>query len=89
MFKFEGPEDALRLCKPTLVMIHGFGGSACLMYPIYKDLVKHFRVVAIDMLGYGASSRVKIKPEILTSPHATDNYQVSWLSAWLNQMSLS
>ena len=41
------------------------------------------------MLGYGASSRVSIKEEILSSPTATDNYQISWLSAWLNQMSLN
>jgi len=41
------------------------------------------------MLGYGASSRVEIKDEILTSPSATDNYQLSWLSAWMNQMSLN
>ena len=27
--------------------------------------------------------------EILASPAATDNYQISWLSMWLNQMSLS
>ena len=73
IFSFEDEEDEAR-CKPTLVCIHGFGGSACLMYPIYKELVKHFRVVAIDMLGYGASSRVVIAPAILASPAATDNY---------------
>ena len=75
-------------CKPTLVCMHGFGASACLMYPIYKELMKHFRIVAFDMLGYGASSRVEIAPAILESPSATDNYQTSWLSAWLNEMSL-
>ena len=53
-------------------MIHGFGGSAVLMYSIYKQLVEHYRIVAIDMLGYGASSRVTIKDEILCSPTATD-----------------
>ena len=53
-------------------------------YPMFKELVAHFRVVAIDMLGYGASSRVEIAKAILASPTATDNYQVSWLSAWLN-----
>lgn len=59
------------------------------MYPIYKELVKHFRVVALDMLGYGASTRVTIAPAILASAAATDNYQVSWLSSWLNQCSLN
>ena len=54
------------------------------MYPMYKGLIEHYRIVAIDMLGFGASSRVTIKEEILTSPSATDSYQLSWLSAWLN-----
>ena len=47
-------EESERRCKPTLLAIHGFGGSACLMYPMYKGLVEHYRIVAIDMLGYGA-----------------------------------
>lgn len=70
-------------------MVHGFGGSACLYYPIYKKLLEHFRIVAIDMLGFGASSRVRIREEVLCSPSATDTYQLSWLQAWLNQMSLN
>ena len=88
IFKLDD-EEANRRCKPTLLVIHGFGGSACLMYPMYKGLVEHYRIVAIDMLGYGASSRVVIKDEVLCSPSATDSYQLSWLSAWLNQMSLN
>ncbi len=73
IFNFDDDEES-KDCKPTLVCIHGFGGSAVLMYPIYKELVQHYRVVAIDMLGYGASSRVTIKEEVLCSPSATDNY---------------
>jgi len=73
IFSFDDPEDEAR-CKPTLICMHGFGASACLMYPIFKELVKHFRVVALDMLGYGASSRVEIAPANLASPAAADNY---------------
>ena len=29
-------DEALNTSKPTLLMIHGFGGSACLFYPILK-----------------------------------------------------
>ena len=46
------------------------------MYSILKQLLEHFRIVAIDMLGYGASSRVHIKEELLSSPSATDNYNI-------------
>lgn len=65
-------DEAEREAKPTLLVIHGFGGCACLLYPIYKQLVEHYRVVAIDMLGFGASSRVIIKEEVLCSPAAAD-----------------
>lgn len=65
-------------------MIHGFGGSAPLAYPIYKQLLDHFRIVAIDMLGFGSSTRVEIKEEILSFPSATDTYNVNWLTTWLN-----
>ena len=41
------------------------------------------------MLGFGASTRVTIKDSVLSSPAATENYHVSWLQAWLNQMSLN
>ena len=74
VFKFSDNEEENAYVKPTLLMIHGFAGSACAMYPVYKKLVEHFRIVAIDMLGFGASSRVRIREEILSSPAATDNY---------------
>ena len=88
IFKFYS-EEAEKSCKPTLLMIHGFGGSACAFYMIFKQLLEHFRIVAIDMLGFGASTRVTIKDSVLSSPAATENYHVSWLQAWLNQMSLN
>ena len=80
MFKISNEQT----CKPTLLVIHGFGGSACLLYPIYKQLLEHYRVVAIDMLGFGASSRIAINESILSSPTATENYLISWLQGWLN-----
>ena len=80
MFKISNEQ----ICKPTLLVIHGFGGSACLLYPIYKQLLEHYRVVTIDMLGFGASSRIAINESILSSPTATENYLISWLQGWLN-----
>ena len=88
IFKFNTGEDEQN-CKPTLLMIHGFGGSAVLMYPVYRYLLEHFRIVAIDMLGFGASSRVTLSEAVLNSASACENYHVSWLSRWLNQMSLN
>ena len=36
VFQFGFDEEKDKNCKPTLMMIHGFAGSACLMYPIFK-----------------------------------------------------
>ena len=38
IFNFDD-DEASKNCKPTLLSIHGFGGSAVLLYPIYKELV--------------------------------------------------
>ena len=73
IFKIED-EETERRCKPTLVMIHGFGAAACVMYPVFKPLIEHFRIVTFDMLGFGASSRVAMREEILSSQSACDNY---------------
>ena len=60
--------------KPTLVMVHGFAQSACSMYTLYEPLMKHYRIVTIDMLGYGNSSRVKLSKEVYNSAEAIDDY---------------
>ena len=56
-------EESVQNCKPTLLMLHGFGCNACYTYQVYKGLIEHFRVISIDMLGYGSSSRVHIDDE--------------------------
>lgn len=43
--------------KPTLVLVHGYGGSASLFYKVMKDLALHFYVVMFDIIGMGSSSR--------------------------------
>ena len=62
IFQFDDDESE-EICKPTLVMLHGFGCNACYTYQLYKGLVEDFRVISIDMLGYGSSSRVHIDDE--------------------------
>ncbi|XP_059637140.1 probable 1-acylglycerol-3-phosphate O-acyltransferase [Cornus florida] len=49
---FESKEDS-----PTLVMIHGYGASQGFFFRNFDALAKHFRVIAIDQLGWGGSSR--------------------------------
>ena len=50
--------DAISL-KPTLVLIHGFAGSGVTMYPIFRALMEHYRLILIDQVGFGGSTRIK------------------------------
>ncbi|XP_031120022.1 probable 1-acylglycerol-3-phosphate O-acyltransferase [Ipomoea triloba] len=43
--------------SPTLVMVHGYGASQGFFFRNFDYLAKHFRVIAIDQLGWGGSSR--------------------------------
>lgn len=43
--------------NPKLVLVHGYGGSGALMYRLFKLLMPHFYVIAIDLIGMGSSSR--------------------------------
>ncbi|CAH9141676.1 unnamed protein product [Cuscuta epithymum] len=43
--------------SPTLVMVHGYGASQGFFFRNFEFLAKHFRVIAIDQLGWGGSSR--------------------------------
>ena len=42
---------------PTLVMVHGRGSAAALWYPILPQLAPHRHIIAVDMRGWGLSSR--------------------------------
>lgn len=42
---------------PTLVMLHGRGSAAALYFPILPLLAPHRHIIAIDMRGWGLSSR--------------------------------
>jgi 2-succinyl-6-hydroxy-2,4-cyclohexadiene-1-carboxylate synthase len=41
---------------PPLVLLHGFTGSAASWVPFGRDLARDHRVIAIDIIGHGASS---------------------------------
>ncbi|CAD6218498.1 unnamed protein product [Miscanthus lutarioriparius] len=49
---FDGKENA-----PTLVMVHGYAASQGFFFRNFDALASRFRVIAIDQLGWGASSR--------------------------------
>ncbi|KAL2458028.1 1-acylglycerol-3-phosphate O-acyltransferase [Forsythia ovata] len=43
--------------SPTLVMVHGYGASQGFFFRNFDALAQHFKVIAIDQLGWGGSSR--------------------------------
>ncbi|KAL6527452.1 hypothetical protein OROGR_016542 [Orobanche gracilis] len=43
--------------SPTLVMVHGYGASQGFFFRNFDALAKHFKVIAVDQLGWGGSSR--------------------------------
>ncbi|KAL7244889.1 hypothetical protein ACSBR2_000267 [Camellia fascicularis] len=43
--------------SPTLVMVHGYAASQGFFFRNFDALAKHFRVIAVDQLGWGGSSR--------------------------------
>ncbi|KAF3446741.1 hypothetical protein FNV43_RR11921 [Rhamnella rubrinervis] len=51
-FTFNSTDDS-----PTLVMVHGYGASQGFFFRNFDALASRFRVIAIDQLGWGGSSR--------------------------------
>jgi abhydrolase domain-containing protein 5 len=49
---FDSKEDS-----PTLVMVHGYGASQGFFFRNFDALASRFRIIAIDQLGWGGSSR--------------------------------
>eukprot|EP00742_Colponemidia_sp_Colp-10_P010830 GILJ01011944.1.p1 GENE.GILJ01011944.1~~GILJ01011944.1.p1 ORF type:complete len:373 (+),score=22.58 GILJ01011944.1:84-1121(+) len=71
--------------KPTLVIIHGWGAGIGLFCKNFDGLSEHFNVYAIDLLGWGRSSRPRFDTE--TGIHA-QSWWVDSLEAWRVAMGL-
>ena len=75
--------------KPVLVLVHGYGGSGALFYNIIKKLTKHFKLILIDLIGMGGSSRpANFDADKMTAQQATD-YMVDHIEAWRAEMNLT
>ena len=42
---------------PPLILLHGFLYSTFMWEPVMAELAKHFRVIAVDLMGWGYSAR--------------------------------
>ncbi|XP_078440141.1 alpha/beta-Hydrolases superfamily protein [Wolffia australiana] len=72
--------------SPTLVMVHGYGASQGFFFRNFDALARHFKVVAIDQLGWGGSSR----PDFTcTSTEETEAWFIDSFEEWRKAKKLS
>ncbi|KAM6959164.1 1-acylglycerol-3-phosphate O-acyltransferase ABHD5-like [Aplochiton taeniatus] len=69
---------------PPLVMLHGFGGGVGLWAQNLDSLSSHGPVYALDLLGFGRSSR----PQFATDPQSAEEQFLSSLEEWRERVGL-
>jgi len=65
--------------KEDLVLLHGYGGSSLLYYPMLKDLATKFRVFCLDFAGMGLSTKEHFDCK---STEETIDYFVETIEKW-------
>lgn len=78
---FDSKEDS-----PTLIMVHGYGASQGFFFRNFDALASRFRVIAIDKLGCGGSSR----PDFMCkSTEETEAWFIDSFEEWRKAKNLS
>ena len=75
--------------KQTLVLVHGYAGSGALFYKMFKELTQHFRLIVIDIIGMGSSSRPTNYDRKTITPQESVDYFVDYLEKWRKVMRLT
>lgn len=71
---------------PPLVMLHGHGGGVGNWFSNYDALAEHFRIYAIDWLGWGRSDRPDFKGK---TPNSALDWWLNSLEGWRKKMELT
>eukprot|EP00262_Sarcandra_glabra_P010868 TRINITY_DN2641_c0_g1_i1.p1 TRINITY_DN2641_c0_g1~~TRINITY_DN2641_c0_g1_i1.p1 ORF type:complete len:416 (-),score=47.05 TRINITY_DN2641_c0_g1_i1:104-1270(-) len=71
---------------PTLVMVHGYGASQGFFFRNFDALASHFRIIAIDQLGWGGSSRPDFTCK---STEETEAWFINSFEEWRKAKNLS
>ncbi|KFK29071.1 hypothetical protein AALP_AA7G084800 [Arabis alpina] len=71
---------------PTLVMVHGYGASQGFFFRNFDALASRFRVIAIDQLGWGGSSRPDFTCK---STEETEAWFIDSFEEWRKSKNLS
>ncbi|XWS24445.1 hypothetical protein CRYUN_Cryun28dG0102900 [Craigia yunnanensis] len=72
--------------SPTLVMVHGYGASQGFFFKNFDYLANRFKVIAIDQLGWGGSSRPDFTYK---STEETEAWFVDSFEEWRKAKNLS
>nr|XP_011459529.1 PREDICTED: 1-acylglycerol-3-phosphate O-acyltransferase-like [Fragaria vesca subsp. vesca] len=72
--------------SPTIVMVHGYGCSQGFFFRNFDALASRFRVIAIDQLGWGGSSRPDFTCK---STEETEAWFIDSLEEWRKAKNLS
>ncbi|XP_039041872.1 1-acylglycerol-3-phosphate O-acyltransferase-like [Hibiscus syriacus] len=72
--------------SPTLVIIHGYAASQGFFFKNFDYLANHFQVIAIDLLGWGGSSRPDFKCK---STEEAEDWFVDSFEEWRKAKNLS
>ncbi|KAH9606036.1 hypothetical protein KSS87_006673 [Heliosperma pusillum] len=78
---FDSKDDA-----PTMVMVHGYGASQGFFFRNFDALARRFRVIAIDQLGWGGSSRPDFTCK---STEETEAWFIDSLEEWRKAKNLN
>ncbi|XP_059461257.1 1-acylglycerol-3-phosphate O-acyltransferase-like [Corylus avellana] len=71
---------------PTLVMVHGYGASQGFFFRNFDALANRFKVIAIDQLGWGGSSRPDFKCK---NTEETEAWFIDSFEEWRKAKNLS
>ena len=75
--------------KPIIVFIHGYASAGPLFYRILQPLQEHFRIILVDIIGMGGSSRPNDFLQSEFSPDETTNYFINYFEKWRKAMRLT
>ena len=71
--------------KPTILLVHGYGGSGMIFYRLFKKLSERYHLVMIDLLGMGRSARPKFTAK---TPQDAENFFVLAMEKWREKMKI-
>ena len=75
--------------KPLLIILAGYGSTGIFYYSCFESLSQHFRIVLVDLIGMGLSSRPTDFNQVRKDIHLTIQYIVDYFERWRKTLGYS